>query len=159
MGAKATPVDPMKSFHFLIEIDDLEAAYVQEVTLPKCTHGVVEHTGAGDDFSTKTPGKSKVDNLTLTKVVPINGNDSWAWDWFRLARDPTTGKGVGADELKKDIKVHNLNDAGEIVRSWEYEGGWVVEFDPGKLDTKSESDAVIESVTISVDRPKMTQLK
>jgi len=73
-----------KNYDFVLEIAGIDQLLIQECTLPDVEVAEVMH-GAGIGMpDTKTPGKKKVTDFTVKKVMPVEGPDNWVWPWLDL---------------------------------------------------------------------------
>lgn len=143
--------DTRKVFNFVVEVEGVNQYEIQKVTLPDVEIDSTVH--GGDNTDIKTPGRVKTGDLVFEKVRPAAGSDTWAWDWLMDAQNPNTGTGKLATSVKRLIIIKEMAPDGvTTLNSWAYKGCWVKKVAPGTLDRLS-SDNLIETVTLSVDKP------
>jgi len=137
-----------KSFQYRVEIDGIDEFEIQKVSIPSVEIDVVEH---GDtNRAIKTAGMVKTGDLVLEKIRPI-GNDSWAYNELALAQNVLTGGGTIPVQFKKPIVIKEMDSTGfATLNRWLCTGCWVKKIESSDLDRMS-SDAIIETVTFSVD--------
>jgi len=138
-----------KKFGFSIEIDGFNQFVCQKVTRPEVTIDQVTH--ADTNYDIKTPGRYKVSDMVLENISSTVGTDLWAEQWLLSAQNPVTGGGLNALDVKKTIRIHELDNTGTVVlRTDTYIGCWVCGVDPGELD-RAASENIARKVTIAVD--------
>jgi hypothetical protein len=146
MGRK---VQPVKVHNWRIEIDGLDTFECQTCNIPVPEIEVVEH-GAGN-HKQKTAGLVSVGELSFTKLKPLDGSDSWAWDWFKQVQDTKTGKGGYPQFYEKSVIVKLMGPDNETTAyAWLCDGVFIIKIEYNEL-SKVTSENVIETVTCSVD--------
>lgn len=144
--------DPIKVFNFAIEINGINQLLIQEVQKPSVSVQAAEH---GDYNSTiKTPGGVEVGDAELKMVKPAPEGDISVWAWLNLAQDMNTKSGGLSGEYSKDIIFKELSPRGIAVSIWLWEGCWVKEISEDNYVRGNQSDNVIQTVTLSVNKVK-----
>ncbi|MEO8148096.1 MAG: phage tail protein [Bacteroidia bacterium] len=136
--------DPYKNFKFRVKWDGKYVAGISKVGggLKKTTE-VVKHREAGDPSSSrKSPGKTEYEAITLDRGVTHDPEfEIWAnkvWNF---------GSGLGAEaslkDFRKDITIELLNEAGQVVISYNVFRCWVSEFQAmPELDANANAVAI-----------------
>ena len=123
-----TRFDPYKNFKFRVKWDGRYVAGVSKVSALKRTTEVVKHRDGGDpSTSRKSPGRTEYEAVTLERGVTHDPEfERWAnkvWD---------VGAGAGAEvslaDFRKDVIVELLNEAGQVVQSYQVFRAWVSEY-------------------------------
>ena len=123
-----TRFDPYKNFKFRVKWDGRYVAGVSKVSALKRTTEVVKHRDGGDpSTSRKSPGRTEYEAVTLERGVTHDPEfERWAnkvWD---------VGAGSGAEvslaDFRKDVIVELLNEAGQVVQSYQVFRAWVSEY-------------------------------
>jgi len=151
MSIEATPVDPRLTFNYSIECDGLEIALCQKVNIPEASVEVVEHSGPGAAYNTKTGGKLTFADITIEKVMRAEIGDKWAWEWLKKVRNPTTGAGQVSSKYKKVLTILHYGPAREILDRWVVKGCWVSKLAYSANDASQKGDKMMESVTLTID--------
>ena len=127
-SVNAARLDPYKNFKFRVKWDNRYVAGVSKVGALKRTTELVEHREGGDpSTSHKSPGRTKYEAITLERGVTHDTEfEKWAnkvWNY---------GAGVGSEmslsDFRKDIIIEMLNEAGQVVLSYNVYRCWVSEF-------------------------------
>ena len=146
MGRK---VQPNKVHNWRIEIDGLDTFECQTCNIPTKEIEVVEH--GGGNLKQKTAGIVVVSELAFTKLKPLDGADSWAWDWLKDVQDTQTGKGNYPQFYEKSVVVKLLGPDNETTTyAWICDGVFITKIEYNEF-SKVTSENVIETVTCSVD--------
>jgi phage tail-like protein len=127
-SVNAQRLDPYKNFKFRVKWDGRYVAGVSKVSMLKRTTEAVKHR-SGNDPSTsyKAPGRTEYDAITLERGVTHDTDfETWAnkvWDY---------GSSLGAEtslaDMRKDIIIELLNEAGQTVLSYHVFRCWVSEY-------------------------------
>ncbi len=126
--ANPTRFDPYKNFKFRVRWDGRYVAGVSKVSALKRTTEVVKHRDGGDPSSSrKSPGRSEFEAVTLERGVTHDAEfEAWANKVWSL------GSGLGSEvslaDFRKDIIIELLNEAGQVVQSYQLFRCWVSEF-------------------------------
>lgn len=153
MAITGRVVNPRLSFRFLIEIDGLEAAYVETVQRPKDATTIVEHAQGGVNYTVKTVGGMETyEDLVLTKIQPAEEEDTWAYSWLQQSTNQITLETGIPSDYKRTVTVHVVNGANEPIETYQYEGCFVKEISYAEHDSMDRAAKMMETVTISVDR-------
>jgi len=134
-----------KVFQFAIEIDGVDVALIQEVKVPEIEIGAVIH-GGQNGTDVKTAGGTAVSDAELMKTRAAVGADRFAYDWLVQAQN-----GLASD-YKKDVVFKELDEAGNTLDAWLWEGAWCRKASPSNYKRGNQNENVIETITISVDR-------
>ncbi len=139
----------IKQLAYQLELDGLPVATIQEITPPEVE--VEKSAYSAGTYDVKEPGRVSVGDMELTKVMDsLSLEDRWAWLWITQANNfdaPT----LVPSTLKRNGRIVLLDANSLPVRIFAFEGAWVCKVSLGTL-SKTTSDNVIESVTLSVDK-------
>jgi phage tail-like protein len=129
----------MRTGRFKVEIDDVEVAGWQTVTIP----GVSVETGTyreGDDsdYEQQTWGQPSYDDLEMVRAM----TDTTVYDWRTKVVE---GK---VEEGRKTVKVTIQNEEGGDEIRWEFTNAWIKEYQPPELDASTDGEVPKESVTV-----------
>lgn len=133
--------DPYGNYYFALEINGTEVAHFMECSGLKTTAEVFEiEEGGLNGRSHKRPGRSKWDNIVLryassTSTFLLEWRDRYLQDKF-AERKSTTGV----------IKL--MNNAGEVLRRYEFVNAWPVSWEGPSLSSGS-SELAVESLEIA----------
>ena len=133
--------DPYGNYYFALEINGTEVAHFMECSGLKTTAEVFEiEEGGLNGRSHKRPGRSKWDNIVLryassTSTFLLEWRDRYLQDKF-AERKSTTGV----------IKL--MNNAGEVLRRYEFVNAWPVSWEGPSLSSGS-SELAVESLEIT----------
>lgn len=132
---------PLKTGRFKVEIDDVEVAGWQTVTIPgNATETGTYREGEDTDHTRQLWGETTYDDLEMVRQM----SDSTMYDW----RDKIIqGK---LEEGRKNVKVTLLDEVGADKIRWEFTNAWIKEYQPSELDAGADA-TVRESVTIVFD--------
>ena len=122
--------DPYKAFRFLVYFgtSTTPVAGVSKVTGIKRSSDPIEYKQGGYAIVSKGLGRTKYDAITLERGVT---HDTDFEDWANAAQ--VLDKGAPSTSLKnlrKDIRVELLNEAGQPVLRYLFYSCWVSEFQP-----------------------------
>ena len=140
----------LKVFNFAIEINGVDVGLIQDVKFPEVEIGAVSHGGSNYDI--KTAGGVTVTDAELQKIKPAPEGDSWAWDWLNKAQNPMTDSGGLAEDYKQNVIFKELAPNGTTLNSWLWEGCFVRKVSTTNYKRGNQSENIIETVTLSVDR-------
>lgn len=145
----ATPVNPRKKFPWTVEFEGLEPALVQRVKIPVVSVDTVEH--GSSNILIKTGSMVKVADIELGKLMFMDKNENWAYDWLRQVSDPETGTmGIPSEYKRSGYIILHAPDLETILEKWQVVGCWPKEIEKDELD-KVSSDDLIERVVLSCD--------
>jgi len=134
--------DPYKNFKFRVKWDGKYVAGVSKVSGLKRTTEVVKHRDGGDPSSTrKSPGRTEYEAITIERGVTHDPEfERWAnkvWNF---------GSGLGAEvslkDFRKDLTIELMNEAGQLVVSYNVFRCWVSEFQ-AQADLDANANAVL----------------
>ena len=92
-----------------------------------------------------------IEDLTLTKVMPFDEQDLYAFEWLRQAVNPITQTLGSPADYKRDVVIHHLDQDGNPIDTWRYRGCYVKQVAYSNLDATTKTDKIIETVTLRVD--------
>ena len=127
-STNAKRLDPYKNFKFRVKWDGKYVAGISKVGALKRTTELVEHREGGDpSTSRKSPGRTKYEAITLERGVTHDTEfEKWAnkvWNY---------GSGLGSEialeDFRKDLIIEVMNEAGQVVVSYNVYRCWVSEF-------------------------------
>lgn len=139
----ANRFDPYKNFKFRIRWDGRVVAGVSKVSALSRTTEVVSHREGGDpSTSRKSPGRSEYEAVTFERGVTHDTTfEAWAnkvWNF---------GSGLGTEvslaDLRKDIVLDVMNEAGQVALSYKIFRCWVSEYKAiPELDANANAVAI-----------------
>jgi len=144
-----------KKFKFVIEIDNIRHAGFRKCSELSAEIAVIEQSEGGSLISEKSPGRLKVNEITLERGA---AQDSDLWDWWKQVCDQTADAGGGAGGLGAGVKepdlmrtadIVQLDRDGEELRRWTLDRCWPSKFVAGDWDNEADEN-VIESMTIQI---------
>ena len=123
-----TRFDPYKNFKFRVKWDGRYVAGVSKVSLLKRTTQVVTHREGGDQStSRKSPGRTEYDAITLERGVTQDKDfEQWANKVWQLNQG--LGTEASLKDFRKDIILELMNEAGQVVISYQIYRCWVSEY-------------------------------
>lgn len=152
MSPLANPVNPRKKFPWSVEFEGLEPALVQKVQLPELSVDVQEH--GVSNIVVKTGGMVKVGDCVLSKLMFMNKNENWAYNWLREVSDPETGVvGLPSQYKKNGYIIFYGPDMESVLEKWQIIGAFPKTLSKEELD-RAATENLIEVVTLSVDTVK-----
>lgn len=127
-SVNATRYDPYKNFKFRVKWDGKYVAGVSKIGALKRTTELVEHREGGDpSTSRKSPGRTKYEAITLERGVTHDTEfEKWAnkvWNY-----GSNVGSEISLGDFRKDIIIEVMNEAGQVVLSYNVYRCWVSEF-------------------------------
>jgi len=135
--------DPYKNYKFRVKWEGRYVAGISKVGALTRTTEVVEHRAGGDPSTVRrSPGQTKYEAISLERGVTHDKDfEQWAnkvWNW---------GSGLGAEvslkDFRKDIIIEMMNEAGQVVISYNVWGCW-----PSKFTALPELDASGNAIAI-----------
>lgn len=139
----ANRFDPYKNFKFRVRWDGRVVAGVSKVSALSRTTEVVKHREGGDpSTSRKSPGRSEYEAITLERGLTHDTDfEAWAnkvWNF---------GSGLGSEvslaDLRKDIVLDVMNEAGQVALSYKIFRCWVSEYTAvPELDANANAVAI-----------------
>ena len=142
-SANANRFDPYKNFKFRVKWDGRYVAGISKVGALKRTTEVVEHRVGGDPSTvSRSPGQSKYEAISLERGVTHDRDfEQWAnkiWN-YRSG----LGAEVSLKDFRKDIIIEMMNEAGQVVISYNVFRCWVSEFTAlPELDASANAIAI-----------------
>lgn len=135
----------LKNFDFALEIDGIVQAALQGVTPPAIELTEHKQGVAGNNPDVKTPGKKKVGDLVVEKVVRIETGDPAIWNWLEAGRT-----GLRPAYVKTGFLLELSN--GVPVQRYLLKNLWVKKIETSQYDTREDNSAdVLRTVTFSVE--------
>jgi len=127
-SVNVTRLDPYKSFRFLVylETSTSPVAGVSKVGGLKRSSDVIEYKEGGNTIIRKGLGRTKYEPITLERGVT---HDKDFEDWANAAQ--VLDKGAPSQSLKnlrKEIRIELLNEAGQPVHRYVIHRCWVSEY-------------------------------
>ena len=124
----ATRFDPYKNFKFRVKWDGRYVAGASKVSALKRTTEVVKHRDGGDpSTSRKSPGRTEYEAVTIERGVTHDGEfEAWAQKVWNVGG--AAGSEVSLADFRKDVILELLNEAGQVVQSYQLFRCWVSEF-------------------------------
>jgi phage tail-like protein len=135
--------DPYKNFKFRVKWDNRYVAGVSRVGPLLRRTEVVTHREGGDPASSrKSPGRTDYEPIVIERGVSHDPEfEQWANKVFNL------GSKAGAEsslkDLRKDIVIELMNEAGQIVLAYRVFRCWVSEYQAlPELDANANAVAI-----------------
>lgn len=145
----ANPVNPRKKFPWTVEFEGLEPVLVQKVKIPVLSVEAAEH--GVSNILVKTGGMIKVGDIELMKLMFMNKNENWAYDWMKSVSNPENGQvGIPAIYKRNGYIIFYQPDMQSILEKWQVFGCWPKEIEKDELD-KTSSENIMEKVVLSCD--------
>ncbi|MCB9744481.1 MAG: phage tail protein [Alphaproteobacteria bacterium] len=144
---------PYKNFRFRVSWRNLggafeEVAGVTRVGALRRTTQVVEHRAGGDPSTVHvSPGQTKYEPVTLERGLTKSLDfDAWA----RMSWNPSAQNGalVDMENLRRDLRVEMMDEAGVVVAVYELYGCWVSEYQAMPELDASANAVAIETLTV-----------
>ncbi len=136
--------DPYKTFRFRVYFgtSTTPVAGVSKITALKRTHDPIDIPMGGNPIVRKGLGKTKYEPVSFERGVT---HDSEFNDWADAAQQLDTGSAkTSLQNLRKDIRVELMNEAGQPVMGFMLHNCWVTEY-----QALPDLDAVaIESIKV-----------
>jgi phage tail-like protein len=101
----------------------------------KKTVAVVETWEGGGNTSTKTPGRTTVEPVEVTRVA---GMDEDLYNHFKRVSNVAKNAGEVADEFKVNGTAVQLELNDVVVKKWEVRGVWPSDFSTGEWDNEAD---------------------
>jgi len=142
-SVNAQRFDPYKNYKFRVKWDGRYVAGISKVGALKRTTEVVEHRVGGDPSTvSRSPGQSKYEAISLERGVTHDRDfEQWAnkiWN-YRSG----LGAEVSLKDFRKDIIIEMMNEAGQVVISYNVFRCWVSEFTAlPELDASANAIAI-----------------
>ncbi len=128
--------DPYLNFRFRVELGGVISGGFSDVSgLSVETEVETRKEGGENTFEYKLPKTTKYQNLTLKRGL----SDDSLWDWYN--------KVIYGTIERRDISVCLLDEVGEEVKRWNFQGAYPVKWEGASLNAKSASIAV-ESIIL-----------
>jgi phage tail-like protein len=145
-SSTGTRKDPLPSFVFKVTINGVDAPIAffkscgglsYESDVQEMKQGGVNHT------THKLVGPSKWKNITLKMGFTADSAMlKWKDDWTKFA---ATGESFPG---RKDGKIEQLDTQLNVVKTWNFKGGWPVKWELTEFDA-SKSELAIETLEIA----------
>jgi phage tail-like protein len=135
--------DPYKNFKFRVRWDGKIVAGISKVSALKRSTEVVEHREGGDPSTKrKSPWQTKYEPITLERGVTHDPEfEAWASKVWNFGAG--SGSEVSLADFRKDIIIELLNEAGDIVISYNVHRCWVSEYQAlPELDASANAVAI-----------------
>lgn len=128
--ADLTRPAPYENYKFQVKWDGNVVAGVNKVgSLTRTSEVVSWRDGADPSAPHKSPGQVDYAPITLEQGVTESAEfEQWAnkvWDYPNSSQ---LGKEVSLADYRKDITIDLLNEAGQVVMTWNVHKCWVSEF-------------------------------
>lgn len=151
--------DPRKNFHWLLELDGVDAFLIQEFQAPKISLPQIKHGAPANAPDVKTPGKFTVGDAVLKKLMPALKTDTFSHNWMAQAMI-----GGSIQFQKVGILKHLGRDGVSVVQKYFLGDVWPTDIETGNLQSMAPGENLIETLTLSVryyvamDSPEFTAL-
>lgn len=147
--------DTHKKFQFRIIITQATGISnfgAQKVTEPEESVEEALHGDANHDI--KTPGRYKIEDITIEKLRPLSDGVLNLYPAFLLqaAQNPFTGGGATMSEILFEMEIQELApNQVDIITTTRYVNCWVKKVKKGEKDRLS-SDNTMDSITICTQK-------
>lgn len=143
--------DPKKSFQFNVLAAGLNPYAVQRCNLPDLELEVIEHGDIVSDV--KTAGKVKIGIITMEKLMPLNGNVNWIWNWIQGIQNQLLSTGQISGIYKRNLNVvQYAPDMVTITDDWQCQGVWPSKINGLDLTRAGTAENVLEVIEFQVDK-------
>lgn len=141
-------LDPYKNFKFRVGWDGKSVPGICFISGLIWDTQVVEYREGTDPSRVHSgPGLTSFEPITLTRGVT---HDPAFEDWAALVWS-STGNGVALNELRKEVTITLLNEAGQPVKAFHLHRCWPSRYQPiGALDSNNAMVAM-ESLTLQYE--------
>ncbi|MFZ7090740.1 phage tail protein [Primorskyibacter sp. 2E233] len=145
--------DPYKTYKFLIKFEpggDVVAG-VSKCSALKRTTEVVKHREGGDpSTSRKSPGQTEFDGITLERGVT---HDKQFQNWVSKVWNFGAGRGaeVSLKDFRRNLIIELMNEAGQVVLSYNLYRCWPSEFTALPDLDASTSAVAIQTLKIELE--------
>ncbi|MFK4727416.1 phage tail-like protein [Bradyrhizobium niftali] len=126
--ANVNRFDPYKSYRFLVYFGENQEAVaaVSKVTALKRSSDVIDYKEGGNNIILKGLGRTKYEPITLERGVT---QDNEFLKWADAAQVLDKGSpSASLKNLRKELRIHLLNEQGAPVRGYIVHRCWVSEF-------------------------------
>src|SRR5262245_28691201 len=124
--ANITRFDPYKAFRFIVYFGDTKVAGVSKVTGLKRSSDVIDYKEGGNAIILKRLGRTKYGPITLERGLTQSTEFR---DWADAAQKLDNGSpSQSLKNLRKDIRIVLLNEAGQEVMGFKVHRCWVSEY-------------------------------
>jgi phage tail-like protein len=150
----STRLDPYKNFKFRVTWDGRDVAGISKVSGLKRTTEVVSHRhGGAPNWSTKSPGRSNFDAITLERGVTHDPEfERWAGKVWNSSAAAGSGAEVSLKDFRKNLTLDLYNEAGQKAISYHLFRCWVSEYQAfPDLDANANAIA-IQHIKIECER-------
>ncbi|KKN87420.1 hypothetical protein LCGC14_0258750 [marine sediment metagenome] len=132
---------------FRLRLDNITRASWSKMGELKKTIAVIETWEGGSNTSTKTPGRTTVEPVELTRVA---GMDEELYTQFKKASNVQNDAGEVSDEYKMNGTIEQLGLDNSVVKKWEVRGCWFSDFSTGEWDNEADEGRA-QVVTMQLD--------
>jgi phage tail-like protein len=140
MAQTAERLDPLTSFNFLIQIDNITRAAFHECSGFNSVIDLIEHREGGAPSPLKLPGLTKYGNLVLRRGVT---DDRELYEWHLAA--------VNGDVQRRSGSIVVLDRRGQETARWNFYDAWPQRWEGPALNSEG-SDVAIETLELAVER-------
>src|SRR5690606_32939932 len=141
--------DPYKNFKFRVKWDGRYVAGVSKVSGLKRTTEIVEHREGGDrNITRKSPGQTNFEPIIIERGIT---HDQAFEEWANKIWHPGASPEITLKDYRKDIIIELLNEAGQIVLSYQIFRCWVSEYQALHDLNANQNAVAIESLKIEND--------
>lgn len=138
--------DPYKNFKFRVKWDGRYVAGVSKVSGLKRTTEIVEHREGGDrNITRKSPGQTNFEPIIIERGIT---HDQAFEEWANKIWHPGASPEITLKDYRKDIIIELLNEAGQIVLSYQIFRCWVSEYQALPDLNANQNAVAIESLKI-----------
>lgn len=141
-------IQPIKQFQYVLEVNNIEQFYFQEITTPDITVDEVEH-GEGNRIY-RTPGMVRIGDMTLSKLIASDTAEQWALDWLNSAQNVASGVGGLPSAYLQTVTIRLRDNAGNTIKTMECGECWLKQ-KSGVTLSSTTSDNVLEEAMLVVN--------
>ena len=132
-----TRIEPLRNFHYRLEVDDIPQAGFSEVAIAETPIDAVDYReGTSPPHVRKLSGLTKYGNITLKRGVTVGAG---AMDLFKWHQDVSTGQVKGG---RKKVVIVAQDEAGADTARFVITAARPVKYDPSDLNAEGNEVAI-----------------
>ena len=141
-------VTPQKQAFWTLEVNDVDIALFQTVSIGGITVDTAEHTEGA--LKIETPSLVSYADLKLGKLLNMLETDTYFDDWLKSVQDVQAGTGGVPADYARTVRLRLEDNANSAKRIYEFKGCFPKEIGGIDLD-KTSSDNITEEITLYVE--------
>ena len=135
---------PVANYRFRVEIDGIQTAAFQEVTIANSSQDAIEYCEGTDTVIRKLPGRVKYSNITLKRGI----TDSLElFEWRTLVENGDTHK------ARRNISIILYDESAQFneIARWVVYGSWPSKYESSNLNATGNEIAV-ETLELQLEK-------